>query len=110
MQKHTEWTYRPKYTEARISKELADKEQALTETVTELLRASTNGKDAKTIVFERFFQMLDDFKRMRSGEEHFDWVIDFNLHTFEWFLYLIQYDLFSEEERKKRMATRKEDA
>lgn len=67
MPKNTEWTYRPKYTKARIAKELADKEQELTSTLTDLLRVQTlEGAKMKDIVFECFVQMLEEFKLARE--------------------------------------------
>ena len=104
MPKNNKWTYSPKYTEARIANELAFKEQHMTSTLTELLRASSQGKDVKTIVFERFIQMLGDFELGRDvlsdlGPE--DWVVDFNQHTFEWFLDFVQEELSDEEPKRE---------
>lgn len=101
MPKNTEWTYRPKYTKARIAKELADKEQKMMATLTELLSASTKGKDVKTIVFERFVQMLDDFKLLRCAIDDVgpeEWVVHFNCNPFTHFLISIHEALSDEED------------
>ena len=90
---NNKWTFRPKYTKARIANELADKEQHMMATLTELLRASTKDKDVKTIVFDRFVKMLDDFQHVRNAMDDLgpeDWIVDFNNNTFDWFLEFIQ--------------------
>ena len=64
--KTNEWTYRPKYTRARIINELAEKEQHMASTLVELLRLQTTKEvDIEHIVFDCFLQMIEDLRNSR---------------------------------------------
>ena len=103
MKKHTEWTYRPKYTKARIAKELADKEQELTSTLTDLVRVQTlEGAKMKDIVFECFVQMLEELKLAR---EQIADCMDGNWDPMDFFFLEIETDdEFDEEELVKQIS------
>lgn len=113
MPKNNEWTYRPKYTKARIAKELADKEQELTSTLTELLRVQTiDGAKMKDIVFECFVKMLDDLRFAREqiadcmgdnwDPDEFFFATHLNINSFQWFLQMIGEYIFGFNEGVKK--------